>query len=120
MYVRRSMIVTAANQVLAQTIAKGLAPPPSADQMWFTSLSPTGALPATHYITEGPMLQQFADLMADANALYTQVSAAGLTYQGSPITLAQCQNLLSTGDVSTSDPFTALARLGLQLIPSAL
>lgn len=115
-WARRCMVIAAANQGLAQAIASALAPSGSGNGMWTTPCSPSGAAPATHFITEGCIYQQFADLMTDANALYAQVSAAGVTYQGVSITLAQCQSLLATGDVSTDPPFTALARLGLKLI----
>lgn len=116
-YVRRCMIIAASSQSLAQSIATQLADPPIAGEgMWTTACSPTGVLPATHYITEGPIDKQFADLLADANSLYYVVNSLGFKFNGVPITLAQINTLLSTGDVSEDGPFTALARLGLQII----
>ncbi len=116
MDVRRCMIVTAANQAFAQALCVGLAPATGAN-MFITELSATGAAPATHYITEGPINDTFAALLADANALYNacrthtpQVNA----------TLVQCQNLLAQSDVSMDAPFVAMARLGLKLVQTPI
>lgn len=109
-YVQRCMIVTAANQAFAQSLCVGLAPD-TGKNMFITGLSPTGAVPATLYITEGMIQDTFAALMADANALYAACQQAGI-----PATLAQCQNLLAQSDISTDKPFVAMSRLGVKKI----
>lgn len=118
-WTHRTMIVTAANQVMAQTIAATLAPGGSGSGMWTTSLSATGNLPATHYVSAGLIQQEFADLMDDANALFAACQAAGLPY-----TLLQIQGLLSTSTVKksagTPDPLADLASLGLKIINPAV
>lgn len=111
-YVKRCMIVTAANQAFAQSLCVGIAGQSGAG-MFTTGLSPTGLLPATHYITEGMVHDNFAALMANANALYT---ASQAVVPPVTATLAQCQNLLAQSDLSTDNPFVAMNRLGLKLI----
>lgn len=108
------MIVAAQDQVLAQQLAAGLAGPAGVG-MWTTPCSPTGAAPATHFITEGPIDEQFAAMLGDADATFAAAQAAG-----APVTLAAIQGLYSRATFAPDvGPFDALAQLGLQLIQVA-
>lgn len=111
-WVNRCMIVPASLQGLAQGLAYGLAGESGA-AMWTTGLSPTGAAPATHYVSTGMIGTEFAGMLTDADALYAACEAAGAS-----VTLEQCQALVTNSDVSEEAPFDAFARLGLQLVQS--
>ena len=75
------------------------------------ALSAHGAAPATHYVSTGLIDEAIAQLLADADALHAACVAAG-----AQVTLAQCQALVSSSDVSEQPPFEAFDRLGLQLV----
>jgi hypothetical protein len=123
---RRCMIVENAHAPLARALAVGLAGD-AGDRMWITPLSPTGNLPATHWITEGIISDEFAALMplwevaedgtlaqvspGMADAVYAQAQALG-----SPVTLAQINALFAHCDITSQEPFTAMARLGLKMV----
>jgi hypothetical protein len=122
---RRCMIVENAHAPLARALAVALAGD-AGDRMWVTPLSPTGNLPASHWITEGIISEEFAALMplwevqdgtvaqvspGMADAVYTQAQAIG-----SPVTLAQIQELFAHCDITEQEPFTAMARLGLKMV----
>lgn len=112
-YVMRTIIVTAADQALAQALASALAPDGAAG-MLDTGLSPTGQLPATHHIATGAIEAQFDAMLHDADAMFAAAQAAS-----APITLAQCQALVADStvqDLHEEDAFATMARLGLQLI----
>ena len=110
MDVRRCLIVTAPNQALAQEVCVGLAGAKGAG-MFLAGLSPTGALPATHFISDGMISEGMAALLGSADLLFAACQQAALPY-----TLLQCQNLLAQSDVSQDNPFVAMTRLGIQLI----
>lgn len=110
MNVHRCLIVPSAYQVLAQSLCAGLAGEAGAG-MLTTGISATGNTPATHYIAAGKIKQEFAALMDDAAALYQACVAAGIA-----VTQQQCADILSASDISTDQPFDAMARLNLQLI----
>lgn len=128
-WVNRTMIIPAGVQPLAQGLAAGLAGDAGAG-MWVTGLSPTGAAPATHYVSTGMIDENFAAMLADADAMFAAAQAAG-----APVTLAQCQALVNNSDVSdgtrevtdadgvvsivAESPFDAFARLGLQMVHEA-
>lgn len=99
----RTMIVPAA---LAPTCRELAASFPSGAGMWTTPLSPTGAAPATHYISSGGIWQQFADMLDSPEALAA----------GAGIPLAQAQAILGACDVSEDQPSTAMERLGLAFV----
>ena len=109
-WVNRTMIIPASVQPLAQGLAAGLAGDAGAG-MWATGLSPTGAAPATHYVSTGMIDETFAAMLADADAMFSAAQAAG-----APVTLAQCQALVNNSDVSDDAPFAAFERLGLQRV----
>jgi hypothetical protein len=113
-WVQRTMIVTAAQAPLARALTAGLAGA-SGTNMFATPLSATGALPATHYISTGLIQDSFAALLEDADAVYAAAQQAG-----APVTLAQINALLTASDLSEDEPFAAMARLGVKMIPEAL
>ncbi|GLT22695.1 hypothetical protein GCM10007933_21550 [Zoogloea oryzae] len=82
--------------------------------MYTVPLSASGELPATHWASSGPIDQDFADLLANPDALAAVATSAGLD----PATLLA---VLAASDVSDLDveswPDT-LARLGLLHIHS--
>lgn len=107
-YVKRCMVVAAEWVDLARSLSEGLAGPAGAGMFLFP-LSPTGAEPPTHYVTEGHIEEQFAALMEDPALLHAACQEAGVT-----ITLADCTALLAACDVSQDEPFAAMARMGLK------
>lgn len=112
-YVMRTIIVTAADQALAQALATAIAADGAAN-MFNRELSPTGQAPGTHYIATGAIEAQFDALLHDAAAMYAAAQATG-----APVTLAQCQALVADStvqDLEAEDAFATMARLGLQLI----
>lgn len=110
MNAHRCLIVPSAYQTLAQSLCAGLAGEAGAG-MLTAGLSATGNAPATHYISAGTISEEFAVLMTSANLLYQACVAAGIA-----VTQQQCADILSASDISTDQPFDAMARLNLQLI----
>jgi hypothetical protein len=127
----RTLIVESADVDLARTIAATLDPAHS-QGMWETPLSPTGAEPATHYISTGFIGEGFAALVpfatwaqegdplewvqteyqpGDSFAVLAMCEEAGLT-----VTLEEIEDLFATSDVTAEDPWVALGRLGLQIV----
>jgi len=123
--IHRTMIVPAALAPLARALAAGLSP--GGVGMFVTGLSPTGAEPATHYVSSGLINPAFGGVMQSAAALRAAVIAKGGT-----VTLAKCQALVSQSDVSggvqidaegreyVETPFQAFERLGLKMVRGTL
>ena len=121
--INRTMIVPAALAPLARALAAGLSP--GGVGMFVTELSPTGAKPATHYVSSGLINPAFGGVMQDAALL-----RAACVAKGANVTLAQCQALVSGSDVSgdvlidedgreyVETPWDAFARLGVRLVQS--
>ena len=112
-WVQRTIIVPIALVPLAQALSAGIAGQAGAG-MYITGLASTSAGPATYGVSSGCIEEQYAGLLTDANAMYAACQAAG-----APVTLAQCQALVSQSDVSDLDienPWSAFARLGLVLV----
>jgi hypothetical protein len=76
-----------------------------------TGLSVDGNLPITFWITSGYLTEETVAMMMSAEEMYTQAQDADMT----DVTLAQCEAIMATADVTDDQPFIALARLGLQL-----
>lgn len=53
-------------------------------------------------------------MIVDVDALYAACQSVG-----APITLEQCQALVSAADVSEEQPFEAFARMGLEMVSGA-
>lgn len=107
-WTHRTIIVPAAYVVPARTACEALAGA-GGSGMYQTPLSPTGELPATHWISSGLIEQGFADMLANADALAAVATRAGLD----PAPLVA---IISASDISDEPAEVALARLGLQLI----
>jgi hypothetical protein len=130
----RTLITTAATTPLARDIAATLSPT-AGQNMWLTGLSATGNAPATHYVSTGLISPEFAMLVpeqmweqdengdwvmtsstpGDPVACYDLCIAGGLT-----VTQAQVNAVYAAADVTQQEPFTAFARLGLQMVQEPL
>jgi hypothetical protein len=126
----RTYIVPAAHADLARALC---ALEPGGAGMFATPLSATGAEPATHYGSTGqvPGAMGAASPLAvweqDADGAWVEVSRepgnAAAVYAAAqaatpPVacTLADVEALFAAADVTQQDPWTALARLGLQMV----
>lgn len=115
-YVQRCIICPAAFAPLARSLCAGLAGQ-AGEGMLITGLSPNGAAPATHFISEGMIEDSFAALLP-LGAMPGQPESIVALSQGA-VTLAQINALLAAVDVSEQEAFVAMARLGLQMIQGA-
>lgn len=122
----RTLILPANVTPLAQEIAATLSP--GGIGMWTTGLSPTGAEPATHFISTGFIPPEFAHMVPEQFweqdetgawvqtgsepgnpvAVYEACTAAGMT-----VTLEQVEAIFAVADVTEQEPFVAMGRLGL-------
>ena len=120
-----TLVVPAADAPLARSVAGAM--DPGGAGMWNTPLSPSGAAPATHYISTGyvpPAWQvivptqtweledgvwvETGSTPGDPVAVYQGCVAAGLS-----VTLADIEGLFAVADVTAQDWPTALDRLDL-------
>lgn len=110
-WVNRTIIVPAPFVHAARAACEALAGA-GGSGMYTVPLSPSGEYPATHWASSGPIDQDFADLLANPDALAAVATSVGLD----PAPLLA---VLAASDVSDLDveswPDT-LARLGLQII----
>jgi hypothetical protein len=123
-----TLIVTADHVDLARNLAASFGP--GGAGMWTTPLSASGAEPASHYVSSGMLPAEFADMVPTqtwelVDGLWTMTSstpgnAAAVYYvaqqQGVECTLEEVTDTLATSDVTEQPPFTAFARLGLQIV----
>ena len=120
----RCIIVPGAQVQYARDLSAAAAGPAGAG-MYTTPLSPTGELPATHWISAGLISQSFADMLpltifpedsdpitAPGEALLVADLATANDY---PTTRDDVQALFDASDVTEQDAFTAMARLGLMM-----
>lgn len=108
-----TMIVPASLADLARSLAAGLSPE-GGQGMFTTGLSPTGAEPATHFVSTGYIGERFLPLLTDADALYAVCQQAGLA-----VTHDGCVALVTGCDVTAEEPFARFAELGLALVQAA-
>ena len=120
----RTMIVPATIAPTVRALADSFGP--AAQNMWTTGLSPTGAEPATHWISTGLIGDDFAAIMPyshmvdevwttdayDPAAFVALAELNGVT----PPPVEQITQIMSMVDVSDQEPFAAMARLGLQIV----
>jgi hypothetical protein len=108
-YVCRYMQVAAEHAPLARSLTEALAGEAGRGMFTF-ALSPSGAAPATHYLTEGWIEPQFAALMVDPAALAAACEAAG-----AGVTRAQIDALLAAAVIAESDgnPLARASEQGL-------
>ena len=112
-YIHRTLIIPAAITPTCQQLSEALSGP-AGSGMWITPLSPTGELPASHYISSGMITDDFAFMVSSPAVMFAACTEAGL-----PVTLAQCEAILGAADVSEEDAFTAMDRLGLKMVQDA-
>lgn len=108
----RTLILPAASAPQARAVVDQFGP--AAQGMRTTPLSPTGELPATHYISTGLIDPLFADMLASPEALVAGCEALGIA-----VSILDASVLLAVADVSEEDPHVAMARLGLQMVQDA-
>jgi len=123
-WTNRTLIVSDEQVEFARLLTATIAGPSGAG-MWTTPLSPTGEMPATHWISSGLIDQQFAALLplaeypADSDPVHTpgqpEVCAHLATEAGMTVTAAQVAALFAASDVTTEDAQTAMARMGLMI-----
>jgi hypothetical protein len=123
-WTHRCMIVPAAHVEFARQLPAAIAGP-SGSGMWGTPLSPSGKLPATHWISSGLIDKQFADLLplmqypADAEPIYTPgrpgIAAHLATAAGFTATADQVQALFDASDATDQEATVAMSRLGLMM-----
>ena len=106
-WTHRTIIVPDAVVIAARLACEALAGA-GGSGMFTVPLSPTGELPATHWISSGLIEQEFADLLASPDALTAVASGAGID----PAPLVA---IVAASDITDEPADAALARLGLQL-----
>lgn len=127
-----TLIVPDAEVALAREVAATM--DPGGVGMWTTPLSPTGQLPATHWISTGWVPEGWQAIVptqtweqaedgtwtetgstpGDPDAVLAACEAAGLA-----VTAAEIADLFAAADVTAQDPWVAMGRLGLQLLSSS-
>lgn len=107
-WIHRTIIVPDVVVATARMACEGLAGE-GGSGMYTTPLSPTGDLPATHWISSGLIEQSFADLLANPDALTAVATQAGI--DPGPLVA-----IVATADITDEPAEEALNRLGLKLI----
>ena len=108
MWVHKTIIVADAVAQQARQLCSSLAGQGGCG-MYETALSADGMLPATHWISSGLILQDFAAMLEKPAIVYGAAEQAGIELpQGS------VESLLSQCDISDEQAEAALARLELQ------
>jgi hypothetical protein len=112
----RTIIVADSNVALARQITETLAPV-GGKGMYSTGLSAAGAAPATHWISSGFIDADYAALLPrDGAGGYPEIIVQMCADAEFDVALADVEALLTASDVTTEEPFAALARLGLQMV----
>ena len=131
----RTLVVTSDEAPLARAICSTLDPVNYSNE-FKTPLSPTGDEPATHYISSGGISEGFAALVPysvwqwqtpdlDESGQWVEVehrpghpekTSEMCIEAGLDVSTAAVEFLYATSDVTSQDPWTALSRLGLQLV----
>jgi len=125
----RCLIVTDAHVQFAREMCAAVAGPAGAG-MWTTPLSPSGAEPATHWISAGLISEDFAALLPlttfdEAGQPSTTPGNAALVAQlatanGMQTTAEQVRALFDVADVTEQDAQIVMDRLGLAMVKSAI
>lgn len=118
----RTMIVPDSIVATVRSLADSFGP--AATGMWTTGLSPTGAEPATHWISTGLIGDDFAAIMPFSHNVegvwttdpYDPAAFAALAEASGAVSppVEQIMQIMSMVDVSDQAPFAAMERLGLQ------
>lgn len=125
-YIFRTIIVPAAFQQLAQGLCEAAAEGDAGRGMFTTGLSADGTEPASHFISSGPIATEFGDLLPlttfDEEGVSTTRPGAVATVEaiadqaGITLPAGTIAALFAAIDVTEQEPFTAMARLGLQIV----
>ena len=128
-YTRRVIIVPAAFQQFAQGLCEAAAEGDAGKGMFTTGLSADGTEPASHYISSGPIANEFGDLLpltsfdeegapttrpGDVATVEAIADQAGISLPAGTIAA-----LFDAIDVTEQEPFTAMSRLGVQIVQVA-
>lgn len=128
-YTHRTIIVPAAFQQLAQGLCEAIAEGDAGKGMFTTGLSADGIEPAAYYISSGPIANEFGDLLplttfdeegqpttrpGDVATVEAIADQAGITLPAGTIAA-----LFDAIDVTEREPFTAMSRLGVQIVQVA-
>lgn len=130
-YAERTIIVTAEWQPLAQELCAAIAEGAAGENMFTTGLSSTGSFPATHYVSNGPIAEEFADLLplttyteeggttepGNVAAIEYLAAQAGLTVE--PGAVAALLESAHVTDVAVIGPFEVFAKLDLKIAQEA-
>lgn len=123
-----TLLITAGHADLARRLAGSFGS--GGLGMFTTPLSADGAEPATHFVSSGMLPAEFADMVPtqtwqEIDGQWTMTAStpgnpAAVYYvaqqQGVQCTLEEVEDTLATADVTGQPPFTAFARLGLQIV----
>lgn len=124
-WVFRTMIVSDAVVDTCRSLALLLAG--EEQKLWTTPLSPTGAEPATHWISSGMIEAQLGELLPlNAPVFDGEVWIDNWLSAGNPTLLAESSvgaaaeeqfiAIFDQCDVTMEEPQAAMARLGLQMV----
>jgi hypothetical protein len=104
--VLRTMVVAAEAAPLARALSAAI---PSGAGMFVAAYSPTGREPATHYVNDGWIDEQYALALESPEALVAMIEA-----QGQVLPLAKAAWLLGSAVISDRRAPEVLAEMGLQ------
>ena len=114
MWVHKTIIVADAVVQQARQLCSSLAGQGGCG-MYETALSADGTLPASHWISSGLILQDFATMLENTGIFFGEAEQAGIELpQGS------VEAILSMCDISDEQAEAALARLGLTYVAEVL
>lgn len=110
MDVFKTGIVADEHVALAREVASALGAGPVSGQ-FSAKLSPTSEPPPTHWCMSGYAPYLMWEGLLDAQVIYDTCAANGIV-----ATMAECQALAGSIDISDENPFSVMTRLGLQMI----
>lgn len=120
----RTMIVPDSIVATVRSLADSFGP--AASGMWATPLSPTGELPATHWISSGFVGDDFAAVLPLSHYVddvwvtepYDPAAFIAMcaTYGIEAPTVEQITQIMGLVDVSEQESLAAMERLGLQIV----
>lgn len=114
MWKHKTIIVTADVAPTARMLCEMLAGA-GGSGMFPTALSADGAEPATHYVSSGPIEEQFADLLdSGAENIHAVVTQAGIE-----ISLEEVQQIMACADISDEPADVAFERVGAMIISNS-
>ena len=128
-YTHRTIIVPAPFQTLAQGLCAAAAEGDAGKGMFTTALSPTGAEPATHYMSSGFIEQGFGEILPlttithDGEETTTTIRHGNVEYveaiaaqAGINLPEGAIESMFNAIDVSEQGAFEAMSRLGLGVV----